>query len=133
MSSFACESIHLGLDPKRCSDEFRGRSKIFIVLDCSIWRFANKWRCEDIGQIFPHGEIFRCAFRSIKVPGKILLIRLRLQRLRYHMWRYCAFQKHANSEVQKPPSKNLETEKHTKRIDIHQSQITNHDLWSPLK
>ena len=28
---------------------------------------------------------------------------------------------------------NLETQKHTKRIETHQSQITNHDLLSPLK
>ena len=28
---------------------------------------------------------------------------------------------------------NLETQKHTKRIEIHQSQITNRDLLSPLK
>ena len=27
----------------------------------------------------------------------------------------------------------LETQKHTKRIEIHQSQITNHDLLNPLK
>ena len=50
---------------------------------------------------------------------------------------YCAFQKHANSEVQKPPSQlrflfasimtrsqamNLETQEHTQWIEIHQSQ-----------
>ena len=53
---------------------------------------------------------------------------------------------HVNSEVQKPPSQmrlftavnhnqstNLETEKHTKWIKIHQTQITNHDLLSPSK
>ena len=28
---------------------------------------------------------------------------------------------------------NLETQKHTKRIEIHQSQITNLDLLNPLK
>ena len=28
---------------------------------------------------------------------------------------------------------NLETQKHTKLIEIHQSQITNHDLLNPLK
>ena len=27
----------------------------------------------------------------------------------------------------------LQTQKHTKRIEIHQSQITNHDLLNPLK
>ena len=30
-------------------------------------------------------------------------------------------------------AKNLETQKHTNRIEIHQSQITNHDLLNPLK
>ena len=45
-----------------------------------------------------------------------------------------AFQIHANAEVQKPPSQatNPDTEKHTKRIDIHKSQITNHDLLNPV-
>ena len=62
--------------------------------------------------------------------------------------RYCAFHKHANSKIQKPPSQlrfslpsivirsqamNLETQKHTKRIEIHQSQITNLDLLNPFK
>ena len=28
---------------------------------------------------------------------------------------------------------NLETQKDTKRIEIHQSQITNHDLWFPKR
>ena len=59
---------------------------------------------------------------------------------------YCTFHKHANSKVQNPLSQlcflltsiiiillqsqatNLETPKHTKWIEIHQSQITNHDL-----
>ena len=39
---------------------------------------------------------------------------------------YCAYQKHANSEVQKQQT-------HTKRIEIHQSQVTNHELLNPLK
>ena len=61
---------------------------------------------------------------------------------------YCAFHKHANSKVQKTPSHlcfslpsiiittqatNLETQKHTKRIEIHKSQITNYHLLNPLK
>ena len=61
---------------------------------------------------------------------------------------YCPFHKHENSKVQKPPSQlrfslpsiiirsqatNLETEKHTKRIEIHQSQITNLDFLNLLK
>ena len=58
---------------------------------------------------------------------------------------YSAFQKYANSEVQKPPSyslpsiilwsqaTNLETQKHTKGIKLHQSQITNDDLFNSLK
>ena len=57
---------------------------------------------------------------------------------------YCSFHKHANSKAQKPPSQlrfslpsiiitNLETQKHTKRIEIHQSHIIIHDLLNPLK
>ena len=64
---------------------------------------------------------------------------------------YCAFHKHANFQVQKPPSQlhyffaasiiitllpsqamNLETQKHRKGIKIRQSQITNHDLLNPI-
>ena len=64
-----------------------------------------------------------------------------------HILIYCAFHKHANSKVQEPPSQlrffrqselrsqatNLETQKQTKRIEIHQSQITNHDLLNPFR
>ena len=32
MSSFACGSIHQGLDPERFSDESRGRRKIYMYL-----------------------------------------------------------------------------------------------------
>ena len=68
-----------------------------------------------------------------------------------HARSYCTFHKHANSKVQNLPSQlrfwlpsiiititinkpwNTETQKHTRRIKIHQSQITNHDLLNPLK
>ena len=62
---------------------------------------------------------------------------------------YCAFHNHMNSKVQKPPSQWIafvvvfnhnhhhkqRTLKHrnTKKIEIYQSQITNHDLLNPLK
>ena len=61
-----------------------------------------------------------------------------------------ACQKHTNSEVIKPPSQlrffaavnhnyeyiqatNPETQKQTKQIEIHLSQITNRDLLNPIK
>ena len=66
-----------------------------------------------------------------------------------HSFPYCTIQKHANSEVQKPPfttaffgavncnydhkAVQLETWRHTKQIKISQSQITNHDLLNPSK
>ena len=66
-----------------------------------------------------------------------------------HSFPYCTIQKHANSEVQKPPfttaffaavncnydhkAMQLETWRHTKQIKISQSQITNHDLLNPSK
>ena len=59
---------------------------------------------------------------------------------------YSAFQKHANSDVQKPLSllrfplpsikititSNLETRKHTKRIKIHQSQSISKNFFRPF-
>ena len=61
---------------------------------------------------------------------------------------YHAVQKHTNSEVLKPPSQlrfllalillriqatNPETQKQTKQIEIHRSQITNRDLLNTMK
>ena len=72
--------------------------------------------------------------------------------IEFMSYKIMLFQKHANSKVQKLPSQllflltsiiiititskqamNLETQKHTKRIKIHQSQITNHDCLNQFK
>ena len=44
-----------------------------------------------------------------------------------HNYAFCCHQSKLRSQAT-----NLETQKHTKRIEIHQSQITNHCLLNPL-
>ena len=71
-----------------------------------------------------------------------------LPRLTSHDIPYCAFQKHTNSQGQKPPSpvrfplpsimititsNEPWNKKNTKRIDNHQLAITNHDLLNSLR
>ena len=98
------------------------------------------------------GISFITCFFTIRPVSKVRLLPCRLKfdlsRALCKIWFqkscYCAFHKHANSKFQKPPSQlrfslprsqamNLETHKHTKRIEIHQSQITNHKLSFPRR
>ena len=65
----------------------------------------------------------------------------------FQVWNYCAFQKHAKTEVKsrlqnyvfrcrqsylRSQATNLETQKHTQLIEIYQSQITIRDLLNPF-
>ena len=72
MSSFACGSIHQGLDPERLSDESRGRRKIYMYLaaafdDSRIDGGAKIY----MDQILLHEDsFFLCAFNRSDVQGK---------------------------------------------------------------
>ena len=91
------------------------------------------------------GQILR---RLKQIAKFVVFENLQVSLMVFQSLFYFAFHKHVNSKVQKLPynwvfryhqselqsqATNRETQKHTKRIEIHQSQIANHDLLNPLK